>query len=735
MAIIKAEVNTSNIPIPAIGDKFTTDRGEVGTVVMAFPEINDPNILVEVADPVKALDLVAKSDDAVNVGRQQHEDYTVKWIVRPRPLAEGDLPYDPGDTFSMSGATEEVRAAAHWGAGVFAACVDTGVDANHKAFEGKELVQWSPSNPGQALDQHGHGTFCLSELGGVFGILSDAVLGMFQGLAGPSGVGSELSVSSAIRACADHIARSGYDKATVSMSLGGSGSSVIDAAVAYLLSVPSVVVYVAAGNDGPGGQLGSPGRAPGVVVVGACDRDLKVAPFSTGGVTIQQLTGYQFDIVGAKRGSGDQFMLSSGTSMSTPLTAGHGGCLQAIGMNREQIRQYLFNHQHPLDPPATNKRGLMQLHPEDFGQEQPPPEPHDKTNEQAMSDALAEIAVVLDASGTEFDLALQALDQMEAEGLADPRDKLHEVRGAHIHLLDVATEALQTVDGPLPPGPDPQPPGGPGGGPPPPGPNPDPPTIPPRMPQHKRAQTIYYGRGPREYFNVYVPEGALDWPLLILWHGGGWLQGDPSIIPLDAQYQVFSSYIQQVTGWFLQQKVVVAEPAYDYTLPPALDDAYAAVKFITDHAYDYGADPKKLVLSGHSAGGHLAWMSALNPHLPAPKSVVSLAGACLNVDGSTRIPFPMTEQILNRAWGARSQWAGFSPHTHLNDRTEKLNGWVVQGTADDQLDPNWAVQFVTNAKRAGHLVDLVMVQGGNHFSVADPTITGITAQAFKKAFS
>src|SRR5215210_3434455 len=98
---------------------------------MAFPELGDPNILVEVPDPISPLD-VASTRQVVDA-RAQHDDYHVLWrnprVIDAHPTEDGswqslefDVKAAPGDTFDMCGATDEVRQAARYGAGVFAAC-------------------------------------------------------------------------------------------------------------------------------------------------------------------------------------------------------------------------------------------------------------------------------------------------------------------------------------------------------------------------------------------------------------------------------------------------------------------------------------------------------------------------------------------------------------------------------------------------------------------------------------
>jgi acetyl esterase len=97
-------------------------------------------------------------------------------------------------------------------------------------------------------------------------------------------------------------------------------------------------------------------------------------------------------------------------------------------------------------------------------------------------------------------------------------------------------------------------------------------------------------------------EAAGD-PLLVFFHGGGWVYGD-----LDSHDAVCR---------VLAERAGVRVLAVDYRLAPeapfpaAYDDALAAYAWVFDHLDDLGADPARLAVGGDSAGGCLAATVAL----------------------------------------------------------------------------------------------------------------------------
>ena len=280
-----------------------------------------------------------------------------------------------GDTFPLHGLTDDVYKRGKFGAGATIAVVDTGCDATHIAFQGINIS-------GDLRDGHGHGTHCASTAASKWGIASQARLLIYKALE-DNGWGSESAIANAIRAAAEAGAQ------VISLSLGGSGSQVMDDACTYAKTLGSIVV-VAAGNSGSA-PIGSPARAADLIVM-AHDRSRTWASFTQGrGWSNPNRVGANgVGVQAAAAGTGSNAASMSGTSMSTPHVAGKAALLRASGKSRNETLSYLLSHgSNPPDGP-----GSVIMAP-DFGQVvTPPPPPPTETDAQAIRRILGHVTGV-----------------------------------------------------------------------------------------------------------------------------------------------------------------------------------------------------------------------------------------------------------------------------------------------------------------------------------------------------
>ena len=103
--------------------------------------------------------------------------------------------------------------------------------------------------------------------------------------------------------------------------------------------------------------------------------------------------------------------------------------------------------------------------------------------------------------------------------------------------------------------------------------------------------------------DLYVPEGRTHVPILLFVHGGSWRTGDRSL------YGALGNR-------FAREGIAVAIPSYrlmpDHPHPAQMEDVAAAFAWIHRNAAQIGGDASRIYVAGHSAGGHLASLLALD---------------------------------------------------------------------------------------------------------------------------
>lgn len=99
--------------------------------------------------------------------------------------------------------------------------------------------------------------------------------------------------------------------------------------------------------------------------------------------------------------------------------------------------------------------------------------------------------------------------------------------------------------------------------------------------------------------DIHYPEGKTGCPVIVWFHGGG-LEAGNKEIPEQLKQK---GYVVVGANYRLLPRV---------TIDSTLDDAAEAVAWVFRHAAEYGGDTKKIVVTGHSAGGYLAMLLCLN---------------------------------------------------------------------------------------------------------------------------
>lgn len=132
---------------------------------------------------------------------------------------------------------------------------------------------------------------------------------------------------------------------------------------------------------------------------------------------------------------------------------------------------------------------------------------------------------------------------------------------------------------------------------------------------------------PRQMLDVHAPSRAKNLPVVFWIHGGGWQTGDKTDVRRKPQAFVDKGYLFVSTNYRLLPDVDMAR---------IVQDIAKALKWTHDHIAEYGGDPERVLVAGHSAGAQLAALICTDDRYLRAEglSFASLKG-CVPVDGDT----------------------------------------------------------------------------------------------------
>jgi acetyl esterase/lipase len=131
----------------------------------------------------------------------------------------------------------------------------------------------------------------------------------------------------------------------------------------------------------------------------------------------------------------------------------------------------------------------------------------------------------------------------------------------------------------------------------------------------------------RHVLDIYSPANAKNLPVVFWIHGGGWQTGDKTQVKTKPQWFMDKGFVFVSTNYRLLPEVEMG------TL---IRDVAKAAGWVNRHIAEYGGDPKRVLVGGHSAGAQLAAILCTDDRYLKAEGVSfeSLIG-CVPVDGDT----------------------------------------------------------------------------------------------------
>ncbi|MFK8049913.1 MAG: alpha/beta hydrolase [Halioglobus sp.] len=120
-----------------------------------------------------------------------------------------------------------------------------------------------------------------------------------------------------------------------------------------------------------------------------------------------------------------------------------------------------------------------------------------------------------------------------------------------------------------------------------------------------KPYSTFHASGPNGpiALRAYLQDSGADKPMIIYFHGGGWVIGD-----LDTHHPICQRLSDECGCTLI---AVDYRLAPEHPFPAAQDDALAATTWIAEHCGELGPSNGEIILAGDSAGGHLAIATAV----------------------------------------------------------------------------------------------------------------------------
>jgi acetyl esterase/lipase len=231
-----------------------------------------------------------------------------------------------------------------------------------------------------------------------------------------------------------------------------------------------------------------------------------------------------------------------------------------------------------------------------------------------------------------------------------------------------------------------------------------------------------YGDTPLQKLDLFAPKDAKGEPLLIFIHGGAWIGGDKETYGALGRRFANEGLAVALLNYRLSKDPAIKNPVH-------VQDTAKAYVWLASHAGQYGFDPRKIYVSGHSAGAHNAGMMATGTFLQdagVPKE--HLLAGFIGLEGIYDVGalnkrFPTYRNwFLSKAFGDESKWAAGSPT--LRAVTLKTPWLIIQSTEDKLVDVPQAENFAKHLKEAGVPVQLEISANGDHDEVMTRLMVG-----------
>jgi len=229
-------------------------------------------------------------------------------------------------------------------------------------------------------------------------------------------------------------------------------------------------------------------------------------------------------------------------------------------------------------------------------------------------------------------------------------------------------------------------------------------------------ENVAYGEHARNKLDVFAPKtriGNEPAPIILMVHGGGWCVGDKTMK---------NTTTNKVDRWTPLGFMFIA---VNYPMVANGFDAYAqgeeiarAVTFVQAHAREWGGDPDRIIIMGHSAGAHLVSLVNADAKMRTKMGMKQVLGTISIDAGAIDVPVQMPKAVASlkerykEAFGTTEEsWLRASPY-HLLDKTASPWLGICSSTRPDEICTQ-TQSYVDKSRSLGVMADILPLAKGH----------------------
>jgi acetyl esterase len=240
-------------------------------------------------------------------------------------------------------------------------------------------------------------------------------------------------------------------------------------------------------------------------------------------------------------------------------------------------------------------------------------------------------------------------------------------------------------------------------------------------------------------YDVFMPKGARNLPMIVIIHGGGWTANDEDVMRGLARELVRDGSFVVASMDYRWAGKADGDPTAN-TMADLIDDVFGGIAHVVEHAAEYGGDPGRVGVTGDSAGGHLAAAASLMTnmigsrgfgkapgvfefmpsYLPKGKTAeqvrdglskaIKAAAPSYGVFGAALLSTYSEAHAEDLVWKE-----AIAPLSHIPAATERaVPQFLTRGTQDRLISDAAVKEFVDALVKQGQRAEYVQVGGANH---------------------